>query len=459
MSCGIDGTVEKLIDLLVENHSPDLIAFLLEREGFLDYNIRQSISDDPAESWLPELKEALYHLYAQFSPYEATRRVADRVKLVEIVNQLGESVSGLGQVEPNEPFDDVIEKTFYGLGVPIYQKPALLHGQRSTLSNLQEIQQELISLKKGERPKDLGALQGFTVTVWASVEQLLKLTIRFYVRHFATFSRITRQLQDAFEEAAEKKSLGPLLHGFADVESIFKIGETERERQERENQRKRSIKEAEEKAENKILALQNKQDRYRRLGRLEDILEIEDQIEALEKDLETCKDQQKEEEERIRQEKGARASELREECCRDFGRSSPFEGFVGIEGRQKISKRYRNEYAHLTFAEIYRRHGIEGALDAVEMAIRLVNDLATKGIVPETIVLTGLGQDCYGRELIYFVRESNVATDGYVSLGQIEAMFKEHSFYSPFATCLMHIREDKDSICNPVIYYLDEVMA
>jgi hypothetical protein len=296
---------------------------------------------------------------------------------------------------------------------------------------------------------------------WASVERLLEMTIHFYVRHFSTASIVANQLQGSFERAVEKKSLGPILHdGFAAVEAIFKFGETEREQRERGNERRKRVQEAEREAKDRISALEAKADRLRRLGRSEtEIGEIKEQIRKVKDGLQAFKDQEREEEERIVTQKRSLAESLRAECQRDFGRKSPFEGFVDIKARGSIPSRYRNDYAHLTIAEIYEKHGLKGALTAVEKALNLVADLKTNRIAPETVILVGLGQDCYGRELIYFVDESTIAADGHIILDQARAMYKEHSFYLPFAVCLMFAHEHESNICNPIIYHLSDVMV
>jgi hypothetical protein len=246
MSCGIPNTIANLIDRVIKNHETDWLGRQLERQGYLSYETLRAIRDDPSESWRPELEDAMFRLYAQRSPFQATWEIAHSEGMAAIVNEFIE------EVEPGEPLRGLIGQALSRLNIPLYQKSSRPQGLNSTLTTLQDVQKGLLDVKEG-RAKGLRDLQSFTMTGWASVERLLEITIRFYVRHFSTVSVVADQLLDSFKRAVEKKSLGPLLHGFAAVDSIFKSGEPESERRERENQRRTRLQEAEREIEDRVI--------------------------------------------------------------------------------------------------------------------------------------------------------------------------------------------------------------
>ena len=87
MSSDIPDSVAKLIDLVIRNHEADWLGRQLERQGYLPYETLLAIREGPLESWYSKLEAAMYRLYAEVSPFEATVKIAHSEGTVSYTHQ------------------------------------------------------------------------------------------------------------------------------------------------------------------------------------------------------------------------------------------------------------------------------------------------------------------------------------------------------------------------------------
>jgi len=124
VSSDVPDSVAELIDLVIRNHEADWLGRQLERQGYLSYDTWLAIQDESPESQCSQLKDAMFRLYAQVSPFEATMEIAHSEGMAAIVNQLLEKAGGLERVEPREDLKVLVEQALHRLDIPLYQKPS-----------------------------------------------------------------------------------------------------------------------------------------------------------------------------------------------------------------------------------------------------------------------------------------------------------------------------------------------
>lgn len=213
-------------------------------------------------------------------------------------------------------------------------------------------------LDKHIRLNQLEAAHADLINAWAYVDKLLKMILIFYQKIFWQFSDAL--LDYAFGEAIKERNWDARLEKIAEIELLFKKGETSSQR---DNRIKKEVNSSQDKA-------------YER-QRLEF------------------------------------ARQLQMACWFRWGRKSPFED-LNIKDIKKSVKNYRNPPAHDSTEDIWKEKGSKYVREGWKAANDVVLYIKELKLCPITKFPICSGNDLYGRHWVGFLDEETLAEVTYL---------------------------------------------
>jgi hypothetical protein len=418
-------STDDLISKIVEYHRPRDLRKRIEESlppncrprAYLRSLIQQLPSDD-ADFDAESLRIAIHYMFLIFGPQEAMDKCCELRPLVDLLRwEKGEDYDYLTSDKRV-----VIKRALQAFSISTVSKPSRLLSPSEVVRRIGEIDQDLGRAVDAQR-FDLLQAQGGAIHVWTLVENVLKLSMGYFGRHFA--SSLPDRLFKSFKNALRKGSLGNVAQAMQDLEVFFKKGESLSEAKARRRERDKILKtiaDAGERAERR------------------------NEFEA--------------EETRIQEANRQRAEQLRNDCLRDFGRRSPFMR-VDLAQYQQIFALQRNPFAHRPIDQLLGApQDWQRIRKCLQEAKRIVESLREARATPRVIVILGNGVDNYGNRMIWFVdrQEENLPE----MPRQLEWMYVTSEMtFEPFRQVAMLAPEgdpgQMEPLVDPVIYPIQQI--
>ena len=427
--------LDELIDnLLTYHNSGDIgraigsLPPLLRPRAVLNA-IQSANTSDPHYDDQTIIATALRCVFFIFTPQKAIEKCCQLHQLVDLHCSItGEErfKDSDGDVRRNVAIEEVSKALLevFKVPSPVSQQKVLVRSPSEAIQRIGEIEGRVRRRVK-QHPTDAGFLQGQVVRAWTLVESVLKLSLTFFALHFA--GQLPPEFVSRLKKAVPKKASGQIVGLFREVENIFQYGEllAEGRKRRRENRKE----------------LDNIDDGEERQRKLEQHKQIEEH-------------------------KRQYAKSLRNDCWRDFGRESPFEGII-FDDYNKLISEGRSDFAHKLLEDIRRgRNGSDLVLQSLEKAKSLIQNLLDKRAAPRIIVVMGKGRDWYDNPVVWFTDRENIRPDFLPSRETVEWMYAEPSLrFAPFQQVVMMSANEcaspdwMEPIIEPVIYPIEDIIA
>lgn len=508
--------LQALIDRLILVHGAEVIRRNLENnlspQGRIRQRVNSGIYEDPVDAATQEyaVSEAMRMLFITMPPRKAIRYSCDLAVLVDLLQSDFQDMRFNRQSDIGDVAEAILQE--FEIPEPRLQK---VDSPEGAIAKIQCMRTSLVDEIAKGRADSLRA-QGSTVSAWAYVQKMLQLSMGFYTLHFSQF--IPKEKLSCFREAARRRSIGPILYAFREIEELFKHGETIRERDERiritkhrlrrmirmEKEAVRDLGKEEEKYSKVLREERHRESDFQRTQdewpktldeegkkiKIANISAKEERLQAVrvvrEKTskavkaargrlgkMQITKSQIREDadkkEKNVWHEKSRVAARLQAECEGFFGRRTPFQ-YVVRDDYLKWNDLYRNRAAHLTADELVesakgfaaKQEDMAEFRTALARAQEIIEDLQFAQVVPRVVILVAEAQDAWSQRMVGFVDQSRIGDDGEIQADKIEWMYASTEFeYQPFQILAM-IAPARDPLLNeplfePVMYPVQQV--
>ncbi|MSP13166.1 MAG: hypothetical protein EXR62_09440 [Chloroflexi bacterium] len=201
-----------LASIIVDYNAPDLMLPYLQRKGYISTDYGENVQGPPVH----DLEYAIYRHLLDYDPVITLAQIVNDVTLIRLANDCIEN----GSFMLGDNKEVVARAILESLNIPIKGGGIENSGLQYCQQCVREVIDKLIPYMTVEDFEEIESdLRDLNLSVWAEVEELLKLILIFYRHSFINLD--DTELDEIFNNALLKKSLGPILHSMKDVQNSF----------------------------------------------------------------------------------------------------------------------------------------------------------------------------------------------------------------------------------------------